>query len=257
MKAALRVAAAAYILYLIVAVWLHPAFIYPFADTPYEGEGFTLTALGPNGTQAYVADGDPGAPTVLYFMGNIGTLASFDAILQMHRDRGRRVVALAYPGGGGIPGQASEIGLKALALDAYDAAAGQGPVVVHGYSLGTGLALAVAAEREVDAVILDAPFARLCEVMARQALIPACALPGIQTWDSESLAPRVTAPVLIRHGAEDTLIPPAQSLRLATSLQAEGVTVERDVIAEADHLTVVSGPDYAARIDGFLGETLR
>ncbi len=249
----LAVLALLYLGYAALMVALHPRFIYPFGAAAFSDPAFIRHQL-PGGAVVYVAEAPPDAPVVLYFMGNVGYLEAFAPMLDHHRAAGRSVVALAYPGGGGVPGRPSETLLKAQALATYDALPAllpeaTGPIVAHGYSLGSGLALHVAAEREVAGVVLSAPYARLCELMAAQSWLPACQLPLVQRWDNLALAPRVTAPVLVTHGSADGLIGIGQGRRLAEALP-EAEFVE---IAGAGHNDLLGFPRFLEAIDGFVG----
>ncbi|WP_333713421.1 alpha/beta hydrolase [Yoonia sp.] len=246
-----------YLLYATVMVVAHSRFIYPFGPDPFDDPSFTQEIVGPREVAMALSTGeDPVA--VLFFMGNGGALAYFTFSLQAHQTAGRTVAAIEYPGGGGIPGQASETGLKADALTAYDwlAARHDGPIVVHGYSMGTGLAVHVAARREVAAVILDAPYVRMCELMTRASYLPACYMPFVQKWDTARDVPRVTAPVLIQHGESDQLIPPANGARLADLFSDAGVRVSLQVLPGGTHNNLAGHPDYRENISGFLAQAV-
>jgi fermentation-respiration switch protein FrsA (DUF1100 family) len=242
-----------YLAYGAGMVALHPSFIYPFAQgewpLPLTYEAVPLPDREPARLRVAMGDG----PAVLYFMGNAGSIGLFGTSLEQHRRTGRTVVALEYRGGGGLTGWPSEKLLKEDALAAYDWLDAQTdqPIVVHGYSLGSGLALHVAAERPVAGVILDAPFARLCELMARASALPACWLP-VQRWDSLALVDQVRAPVLIQHGGQDALIPPEQGERLAKALESNGQQVEFHLLPKADHLDITSDAEWGKVIERFL-----
>lgn len=238
----------ALVAYAVALVALHPSFIYPFSSEPARIDGFEMVTIAVPGAEplpVLVHDGADGAPVVLYFMGNAGSLAWFEPELAPHRDSGRNVVAMTYRGGGGVAGRPSEPRLKEDALAVADWAAsrlGERITVLHGYSLGSGLALHVAARRPVDQVILSAPYARLCELMSRASRLPACLLPFVQRWDSLADVPRVTAPVLILHGAADEVIPYTDGLRLGRAFprgQASVVPLEG-----AGHEDMVTLPAY-------------
>ena len=187
-------------------------------------------------------------------MGNGGALAYFSYSLQAHQVAGRTIAAMEYPGGGGIAGKPSEVGLKADALVAYDwlASRHQGPVVVHGFSMGTGLAIHVAARRDVAAVILDAPYVKMCEFMTRASYLPACFMPFVQRWDSAADVPSIDAPILIQHGAADQLIPAENGRRLAEMFRENDVTVIFNEIAEATHNNLAGVPAYRPQLEEFL-----
>lgn len=239
-------------------VFAHPQFIYPFADDPFESAAFRQDVVSDRDVALAIHDSS-GDVAVLFFMGNGGALAYFTANLAAHAAAGRTVVAMEYPGGGGIPGTPSEVGLKADALAAYDWLASdfEGRIVVHGFSLGTGLAQYVAAERDVAAIILDAPFMKMCELMTRQSWLPACYLPGVQRWDSAALVPQLSAPVLVQHGTADQLIPISQGRRLTALMQETGLDVTFHAVQGATHNNLAGEPGYRDRIEVFLADLLQ
>lgn len=246
---------ATYLLYATVMVWAHPRFIYPFGPDAFDDPTFVQEVVSDRQISVVVSDGDDPV-AVLFFMGNGGALAYFTYELQAHQSAGRTVVAMEYPGGGGIPGKPSEARLKADALAAYDwlAARHDGAIAVHGYSMGTALAVHVAARRPVAAVLLDAPFVRMCELMARASFLPACHLPLVQKWDIAADIPQVSAPVLIQHGSADQLIPIANGVRLRDLMQAEGLQVDLVTHDGATHNNLAGQAGYAAEITRFLAQ---
>lgn len=249
-----------YALYTAALIALQGSFIYPFSDRPFSSADYARVEVPvPEAAPlpVRVARGQPGAPVVVYFMGNVGALDLFLPMLEHHRQRGRTVVAMTYRGGGGTEGSPSETRLKADALAVMQSVpeiAGEGPVVVQGFSLGTGLALHAAAARpdRVSGVLLAAPYARLCELMERQAKVPACTLPGVQAWRSADRLEGIAAPTLILHGGADTLIPPDQSARLAAAMGTQGLDVTRQIIPDAAHNNLMRFPAYLRAIDAFI-----
>lgn len=238
-----------YVAYAAAMVALHTRFIYPFLDTPFEDEGYETVRINA-GAQALVSRGAPGSAIVVYFMGNAGAPEFYRAMLDHHTQQGRSVVVMAYRGGGGFPGHPSEKALKEDALDLIDLMPDivpEGPVIVQGYSLGTGLALHVAALRDVDGVILSAPYDKLCRLMAKASYLPACLLP-VQSWKSARDAVNVTHPVLVLHGSEDQLIPIAEGMRLAERLP--NYHFER--VEGAAHADMLNFPPYLDAIDTFI-----
>ena len=244
-----------YLIYATVMVMAHPRIIYPFGPEPFDDPQFRQEIVSEREVAMAVADGDDDV-AVLFFMGNGGSLAYFPNVLEAHQSAGRTIAAMEYPGGAGIPGRASEAGLKADALAAYDWLAAQhdGPIVVHGVSLGTGLAIHVAASREVDAIVLDAPYTSLCALMTKASYLPACYLPGVQKWRSIDDVSALSAPVLIQHGAADQLIPLAYGERLSSVMQEAGLPVTFYAVETATHTNLSGQPEYQDRINAFLAE---
>lgn len=246
-----------YLGYALAMIWLHPRFIYPFSQEPFAGDGYTMIEIAVPGTDPlplWVHRGNETAPVVLYFMGNRGTLELFRPMLDHHKRQGRGVVGMTYRGGGGVPGEPSERALKRDAMAALQAVHQQFPersLIVQGYSLGTGVAMHVAANAEVDAVILSAPYTRLCTLMAKASGLPACFMP-IQRWDSLADANRVREAVLIVHGSADQLIPIWHGRRLARTLSDAGAQTTFLPIDGAGHTNLTQFPNYLQQIDAFL-----
>ncbi|NNE88115.1 MAG: hypothetical protein HKN27_08560 [Silicimonas sp.] len=240
MKRAFLLLLGLYAVYAIAMVFMHPGHLYPFLQNDRVLQGFERVELAADdGAALSLQEAERDGPIVLYFMGNGGAISAFGPPLQTHVRAGRHVVAMEYRGGGGRSGQPSEAALKSDSLVIADWALGKGkPVVVHGYSLGTGLAVHVAKNRDVAAVILEAPYDRLCNLMTRSALLPACLMPGVQKWDTLADAPDVVAPVLILHGASDRIIPPDRSAALASAFP----NAERQVLNGAAHFDTFRRP---------------
>lgn len=232
-----------YLAYGAVMVWLHPRFIYPFVPDDDAMAGFERVSMaGADGAPFFLQEARGDGPVVLYFMGNAGAISLFEPGLRPLVDAGFHVIALEYRGGAGRPGRPSETVLKGDALVAADYAFSFGkPVLVHGFSMGSGLAMQVAVNRPIEAMVLEAPYSKMCRLMARRSLLPACVIPLVQKWDNLALATRVTVPVLILHGDEDALIPPAQSQDLLDALP----DAYRVIIEGAGHTN--TGTDARAR----------
>lgn len=151
-----------------------------------------------------------GQPVVLYFQGNGCRLSlRVPRFAALARD-GIGLVALNYRGYGGSSGSPSEDGLIADARAAYAFATARYEakrIVLWGESLGGGVAVALAAERPVGRLVLEAPFTSAADVGARAyPFVPVRWLMKDQFRSDERIA-RVTAPVLVLHGARDGVVP--------------------------------------------------
>jgi fermentation-respiration switch protein FrsA (DUF1100 family) len=175
-----------------------------------EAEEVSLTAAdGVHIIGWHVAPGD-GKPVILYLHGNGGALRYRVERFRRLIKEGVGLVAIEYRGYGGSEGSPSEAGLFADAEAAYAFAAGRyrpDQLVLWGESLGTGLAVYLAAEKPVGRVILEAPFTSTAAVAARRYwFMPVRLLMKDQFRSDERIA-SVTAPVLILHGLNDRVVP--------------------------------------------------
>lgn len=163
-------------------------------------------------------------PVVLHFHGNAGTIAHRTDKARHFMAAGLGVLLLEYRGFGGNPGSPSEDGLYADARAALQWLAGQGigpeRVVLYGESLGTGVAVHLAAETTPAAVILEAPYTSIPDVAALQYPFVPVQWLVLDRFDSLSKIGRVTAPLLLIHGEQDGLIPLALAKRLFNAANA-------------------------------------
>ena len=160
-----------------------------------------------------------GWPVILFFKGNAGHLPAAARRLRHLVDLGYGIAALNYRGAGGTAGAPSQRALVADALQLYDSLDDElgeeippNRRIIYGISLGAALAVQVAAARPSGAVVLGAPFARLCEVGEHHyAPVPVCWLLPDNRWASQDVIDRINAPLLVLHGGKDLVIPISQA----------------------------------------------
>jgi fermentation-respiration switch protein FrsA (DUF1100 family) len=152
----------------------------------------------------------PGRAVVLFFHGNGDFLAGRVSRFKGITADGTGLIALSYRGYAGSTGAPSEQGLLqdaaaayAFATERYDAQR----IIAWGFSLGTGVAVAVASEHPVGKLILEAPYTSTVDVAASLfRFIPIRLLMRDQFHSDERIA-RVAVPLLIMHGTDDPAIP--------------------------------------------------
>jgi len=147
---------------------------------------------------------------VIYFHGNAGALNLRAGRLKWLVDDGTGVLALSYRGYGGSTGKPSESGLIRDAEAAYNFVVARYPaerIVLWGESLGTGVAVALAAGHKTGGLILDAPFTSIADVGA--AAYPFAPVRWLikDPFHSDERIARVNAPLLVLHGERDLIIP--------------------------------------------------
>jgi uncharacterized protein len=159
----------------------------------------------------------PGRHVVIYFPGNGDTLAgSVDRFREIIAD-GAGLVALSYRGYAGSSGTPSEQGLLEDAAATYAFTAALYPpsrIVLWGFSLGSGVAVALAAAHPVGGMILEAPYTSIADVAA--SAFPYLPVRHLlkDRFHSDRRIAEVAAPLLVMHGARDDTIPIAFGERL-------------------------------------------
>jgi uncharacterized protein len=162
-------------------------------------------------------------PVVLYFHGNGASLRwRTDRFRELIAD-GSGLLALSYRGYGGSTGSPTETGLMHDALAAYEFAVARYParsLVLWGESLGSGVAIPLAAAKPIGSMILQSPFTSAADVgAARYWFVPVRLLMKDQ-FRSDLQIGKVTAPVLVLHGDRDDIVPIALGERLYAMINA-------------------------------------
>ena len=150
-------------------------------------------------------------PTILYFHGNGANAAARANKIETIRKSGFGVFYLNNRGYGGSGGRPTEDNNVADAIAAHDHLTGLGvptdSIVAYGESLGSGLAVRLAAARPVTAIVLEAPLTSTVDVARSTYFWLPLGLLITDTYNNERNIRSVTAPVLVLHGEQDAVIP--------------------------------------------------
>ena len=152
-----------------------------------------------------------GKPTLLYFTGNAGNVSYRAGKIAAGAADGYGVFMVNYRRYGGSGGRPSEKKIAADALLAYDCLRAQGvapqEIVAYGESLGTAVATRLALHREVQGLVLEAPFTSTVDV--GKLLWPGFPLGIIMTDQYRTIERigQVKVPLFIIHGGRDNIIP--------------------------------------------------
>ncbi|MEM6902383.1 MAG: alpha/beta hydrolase [Pseudomonadota bacterium] len=188
-----------------------------FVATSYQTrDGLTIPAW-------YRAPAGPDDPVLLFFHGNAGNLGYFvDKVRPVTVD-GAGLYMAEYRGYGGAPGSPTENDLVADGLAALAALERQGVsvdrIVLYGLSLGSGIAVQVAARQAgkgqpVAAVVLEAPYSSTLDIAQWRFPVFPVALVMRDTFKSTDFIADIDAPLLILHGTRDHIIPQRFGKRL-------------------------------------------
>lgn len=176
------------------------------------------------------------APVIVYFHGNAGKLADRGEKLSLLQRQGLGVLAVSYRGYGGSGGSPSEEGLYEDGRAAIHYLLNQGiapdRIALYGESLGSGVAVQMATEFKVRALVLEAPYTSVSQRAAE--IYPYIPVRWLLKDHFESLAKitHIHCPVLIFHGEKDPTIPVSHGKRL---FEAAEVPKELHLFPEVGH----------------------
>lgn len=187
---------------------------------------------------------------LLYFGGNAenvaNNIAAFDTLFPGHT-----VYLLNYRGYGGSSGTPGEEGFYRDAELLYTYASRRHRAVsVMGRSIGSAVATHLAANRQVEKLVLVTPFDSAVGVAKRLYPIFPVGILMRDRFESAQQAGAITAPTLVVVATEDGIIPPENAQRLIEALSA--ATTEVVTLSEVDHNTIHLHPAYGSVVSQFL-----
>ncbi|KAA3614550.1 MAG: alpha/beta fold hydrolase [Planctomycetota bacterium] len=195
----------------------------------------------------------PEAFCVLLTHGNAGCIRSWQSLFHDYRERGFGALLLDPRGYGWSAGKPNEAGWHQDAEAAWNFLTREGiaenRIVVHGISIGGGMAVPLAAKHQPAGLILQASFTSLADAARSQMpFLPV----GWLLWDryeNLKLAPAVKCPVLLLHGTRDRIVSVENSKRLH---QAVGDRGELVLAKGFGHNDLPLWPEYWPRLQSFL-----
>ena len=187
---------------------------------------------------------------IIFFGGNAAN--AYYAILQFRRMVTERTVYLVdYRGYGGSTGSPSEQALYSDALNIYDHLKPEhDKILVFGQSLGSSVAIHMAAHRDIKKLILTTPFDSVVSVAKNNYPIYPVSLLLKERFDSLSLIGSVTAKTLMIIAEKDRIIPKKHAYKLAKAFKPEQLKIVE--ISNTGHNTVADHPQYEPAITDFL-----
>jgi fermentation-respiration switch protein FrsA (DUF1100 family) len=199
---------------------------------PYE----QITVPRPDGAHQFAwvirHDAPDDRPWVLFLHGNAATIASRVNIAHYTQLRklGVNVLAPEYRGFAGLDGIPTEAALDADARAAYDTLRTHdvpaSRIVIYGWSLGSAVAVDLAARVDEAAVILEGAPASLVDIGQRRYPFFPIRLLMRNPFESVRKIDRVHSPLLFLHSPEDEVIPIGEGRRLYEAARGDKTFVE-------------------------------
>jgi fermentation-respiration switch protein FrsA (DUF1100 family) len=194
------------------------------------------------------------APAVLYFHGNAEIIDYSDRVESLWRSLNVSILFAEYRGYGRakFAGEPSEAALVADGVRFFDELCkrpdvDRSRIILHGYSIGGGVATQVAVQRKPAALILESTFTSVADFAWSYGVPPFLAKHPFRT--DEALG-RVQAPIFIAHGRADHIVPVEHGRRLHAV-----VPTSTYVEVDCGHLDLPApgrGDGYVEQIRSFL-----
>jgi pimeloyl-ACP methyl ester carboxylesterase len=188
------------------------ALVFPAPRERVEASRGTIV-LVPGGTpMLWSAVGGTG-PVVVHFHGNGEQIGGLGWLAEALAERQVSFAAVEYPGYPGAPGTPSEVSIVAAAEKALEHLTGpmgiaRERIVLSGQSLGTGVAVRLAANGWGTKLVLLSPYTSMPDIAVRGVfrVFPVRLLMR-DRFESGALARRIDRPVLVLHGDRDEVVP--------------------------------------------------
>ena len=196
--------------------WAIEAHSRPISESTLAKRGIERIWLGQagDGVEMWLIKGDgvsaekPGG-VVIFAHGNGEVIDLWPGELKPYAEMGVSVLLVEFRGYGRSAGKPSESGIVADFVAAYDLIKQREDVdaekmVVHGRSVGGGIAAGLVRQRQVRGVILESTFTSV-KRMARRYLIPGFMV--MDPMDVQGMLKAHQGEVLLMHGVDDGIIP--------------------------------------------------
>ncbi len=250
-----------YVGFALLVVWREPAMIYypsrqHALPAPPRAQDVWLTAADGARIHAWFVPAESNASlTVLFCHGNAGNIADRLDKIEIFNGLGADVFIFDYRGYGRSEGRPNEKGTYRDAEAAYDyltKTMNRDPraIIAYGESLGSAVAVDLAAKRPVGGVIIEEPFTSVADV--GRGMFPFLPVRWLvrNKYDTLSKIGRIHAPLLILHSRDDEYFP----IRHAERLLAAAAEPKRLVELRGGHndAFLVSAETYRSALRDFL-----
>ena len=224
-------------------------FIYPGADqempdAAYGNNDYSIGIEAQDGTilRGWFFNRGEGTPLVVCYGGNAMNVGYFTQMASA--DTSRSYLLMNYRGYGDSAGEPSEQLLVQDARHCLNIArkllVEPASVSLVGFSLGSGVAVQVAAAEQVDSLVLVCPFDSMTEVACNFVPLLPRLLP-LDSWESASYAPQIRCKVSIMRAKYDNIVPASSTDALIKAFDAARPSI---FTFEADHNTIFNAEGF-------------
>jgi fermentation-respiration switch protein FrsA (DUF1100 family) len=230
----------------------HNAWPVSAVDPSYRVEQVTLRQSDGNPSHGLFLSRPSPKGTILYLQGGANTLDAHGATrLWQYRQMGYNAYVFERRGYGHTPGTPTLSRLLSDAREAYDfvRARTEGPLILHGFSMGSTLAAEVVRERHPDVLVIEGGTPSVRDYVATKVpwyarpVLKVKLAPQLQAIEPASALRHYQGPLLIAVGEKDPDTVPALSRALYAA--AGSPTKELLVVPGAGHYALGSPQGFA------------
>ena len=156
--------------------------------------------------------------TILFFHGNAGSLENRTYKLNHFKDLNVNFLIIAWRGFSGNVGKPNEAGLYRDAAGAIKWLKSKGiaekNIILYGESLGTGVAIEIAQNKNYAGIILESPFTSMINVGKKHYPFFPVSFLLKDKFESYKKITNISVPILIIHGEIDKIVPFAMGQKM-------------------------------------------
>ena len=149
--------------------------------------------------------------TILFFHGNAGSLENRTYKLNHFKDLNVNFLIIAWRGFSGNKGKPSEVGLYKDAKSAIKwlnlKGVNEENIILYGESLGTGVAVEIAQNKNYAGVILESPYTSMVNVGKKYYPLFPVRILLKDKFESFKKIEKISIPILVIHGKMDKIVP--------------------------------------------------
>ncbi len=252
----LRTTLICYVVIVVLAMLFENRLIYfPSRDGvgPSPGEDVWLTASDGVKIHGWYVPHPRAKATILHLHGNAGNLEDRRDLIRRLQELGVNVLAIDFRGYGKSEGSPNEAGLYAVSRAAYDwllTKTTADRIVLHGESLGAGLACELASTVPCGGMIVQSAFTSARDMAPR--VMPIFPKWLIRTkYDNLAKVARISCRKLFLHGRRDEIVPFEMGEKLFAGA-AEPKECEWFGLGSHNDLWISHSKKYYSRVAQFL-----
>jgi pimeloyl-ACP methyl ester carboxylesterase len=248
-----------YLLVLALFFFGQRRLLYPApAGVNRPAEGLERLELNGRTVWALSFPAPAGQPTVVHFHGNGEQIGDLLGIAHLYQRAGLGFLAVEYPGYGlAADKSSSEQGLYEVAELGLDwlKQKGIGPaqVVLEGQSLGTGVAVEMAARGRGSQLILLSPYTSIPALAGRLLPFLPARLMVLDRFENLLKAPSLELQALVIHGDRDEVVPVDMGRAVAAALPHARL----EVIPRGEHMDLFAYPEVRKALVSFASGATR